>query len=145
MIFNFAYNINIYITIKCKLFKKLKPEEDFKMLKSKKAFLFLFLIAGFLFLFGNVKKASAQNGIFISTLSHIHGYKINKDYGIGSNAYFFSSNSYSAKKTMTAIFKNINKSAPQNSNACINFKLFAPGKFFFIGYCEYVKIVPVQK
>ena len=116
------------------------------MLKSKKLFVILFLTASFLFLFGNIQKASAQNGIFISTLSKIPGYKIIKDYGIGSNAYFYSLNSlYSAKKTMTAIFTNINNSAPQNSNACINFKLFAPGKFFFIGYCEYVKIVPVQK
>ena len=116
------------------------------MLKPKKLFVILFLIAGFLFLFGNVQKASAQNGIFISTLSKIPGYKIIKDYGIGSNAYFFSSNSlYSAKKTMTAIFKNINKSAPQNSNACINFKLFSARGRFFVGYCEYVKIVPVQK
>ena len=116
------------------------------MLKSKKLFVILFLIAGFLFLFVNVKKASAQNSIFISTISKIPGYKIIKDYGIGSNAYFKSLYSlYSAKKIMTAIFTNINYSAPKNSNACINFKLFAPGKNFFVGYCEYVKIVPVQK
>jgi hypothetical protein len=110
------------------------------MLKPKKLFVILFLIAGFLFLFGNVQKASAQNGIFISTLSKIPGYKIIKDYGIGSNAYFFSSNSYSAKKTISAIFNNINKRAPQGANACINFKLFSARGRFFVGYCEYVTI-----
>ena len=117
------------------------------MLKSKKTFMILFLIAGLIFLFGSVKKSLAENssGIFISTLSKIPGYKITKDYGIGSNAYFFSSNSYSATKTMSAIFKNINKRAPQGANACIDFKLFSARGRFFVGYCDYVKLVQVKK
>ena len=112
------------------------------MLKSKKFFMVLFLIAGFIFLFGNVKNASAQNskGIFISTLSKIPGYKIAKDYGIGSKAYFFSSNSYSATKTLSGMFKIINKRAPQGANGCINFKLFSARGRFFVGYCEYVTL-----
>ncbi len=117
------------------------------MLKSKKIFMVLFLIAGFIFLFGSVKNALAGNssGIFISTLSKIPGYEISKDYGIGSNAYFFSSNSYSATKTISAIFNNINKRAPQGANACINFKLFSARGRFFVGYCDYVKLVQVKK
>ncbi len=118
------------------------------MLKSKKTFMILFLIAGFIFLFGSVKNASAlvrSSGIFISTLSNIPDYEISKDYGIGSNAYFFSSNSYSATKTMSAIFNNINKRAPQGANACINFKLFSARGRFFVGYCDYVKLVQVKK
>jgi hypothetical protein len=126
------------------------------MLKSKKTFMILFLIAGLLFLFGNAQMASAENGIFLSTLSRIHGYKISKDYG------FITINHHDTNKVLITdinghsyikwllstrpnlaitTFRLINKYAPSGSNACINLKFYNG----IYSSCEYVRLVMIKK
>lgn len=118
------------------------------MLKSKKLFLVLFIAAGLLFFFAGQQKASAQNNIFISSLSRIPGYKIIKDFGLeytGNHSHF------------NPIINSIKQNAPTGANACINLKFVSEGSWpkpsqFInghiiytpseVGVCDYVKLVP---
>ncbi len=121
------------------------------MLKSKNFFMFLILIAGFIFLFGSVRNALAENGIFLSTLSHINGRHILKDYGFitinhhNSNAVLIVDiNGHSTIKWLLSTrpnlaittFRLINQYAPSGSNACINLKFYNG----IYSSCEYVTL-----
>ena len=124
------------------------------MLKSKKLSV-LFLAVALLFLFSGVKVASAKNGIFISTLTNVPGYKISKDYGFITLGHHNSNYvlvkeikgqsplirwipGFSSGNFVTATFKDINRYAPSGSNACINLK-FRRG---ITTVCEYVRLIP---
>ncbi|MDA8053927.1 MAG: hypothetical protein M0012_07265 [Deltaproteobacteria bacterium] len=124
------------------------------MLKSKKSLSVLFLAIALLFLFSGAKTASAKNGIFISTLSSIAGYKIVKDYGFmaivddSRNNHFLmmSINGNYTEKSLynlnhvlaVATFRIINQYKPSGANACINLK-FQDGVYTS---CEYVILSP---
>ncbi|MHB1755571.1 MAG: hypothetical protein ACYCT6_09035 [bacterium] len=126
------------------------------MLKSKKFLSVFFVMAGLLFFFAGPQKASAQNNIFLSTLSNIPGYKIVKDYG------FFKFGHHSGNKVIivsivgqspiinwmpnsspnlaVATFTNINQYKPSGANGCINLK-FSNGIY---STCEYVRLVSTK-
>lgn len=88
-------------------------------------------------------QTSAQQDIRISMLSKIPGYRIVNDYG----DYFTNSHIY-----IKNIVSSIETQAPSlGANACISLRLLLIGHITgndnlkhadFIGYCEYVKIVP---
>jgi len=127
------------------------------MLKSKKLFAVMFLSAGLFFLFAGTQKAQAQNGIFLSTLSNIPGYKIVKDYGfinINDHYSYMVLNFFGHLPTAKVLFsynisgvaramKDIDKIKPSGANACINLKFGRHGNASnFVYSCEYVKLVP---
>ncbi|MHB1680837.1 MAG: hypothetical protein ACYCTB_10095 [bacterium] len=117
------------------------------MLKSKKLFMVLFMAAGLMFFFISTQTAFAKNGIFISTLSKIPGYKIVKDFGLeytGNYSHFH------------YIITSVSDNAPAGANACINLKFVSEGSWpksnqyssivvytpSEVGVCDYVKLVP---
>ncbi len=111
-------------------------------MKDFKIFSFVFIFAC-MSLFAYLPKASAQPEIRISMLSKIPGYRIVNDYG----DYFTNSHIY-----IKNIIDSIESQAPSlGANACINLRLLLIGRIkgrdnlqhaAFIGYCEYVKLIP---
>ena len=117
------------------------------MLKTKKSLSVLFFAIALLFSLSGAKTASAQNGIFISTLSIIPGHKIVKDFG----------SEYTPNYShFHYIISSISDNAPAGANACINLKFVSEGTWpkssqfsstivytpSEVGVCEYVRLVP---
>ena len=117
------------------------------MLKSKKSLSILFFSLAVLFLFSGAKTASAKNGIFLSTLSMIPGYRTVKDFGVEYTPNY---------SHFHYIISSISDNAPAGANACINLKFVSEGTWpkssqftsivvytpSEVGVCEYVKLVP---
>ena len=115
-------------------------------MKDFKRTLFILIFAclsAFVYLPKASAQASGQQPIRISMLSRIPGYRIVNDYG----DYFTNSHIY-----IKNIVSSIESQAPSlGANACISLRLLLIGHVVgngnhkhaaFIGYCEYVKLVP---